>query len=165
MARREGQRGSRGKVRSFLSSPRPSGGQAMERRLRAVERRQYWSLSLVAVLLCGLALLHTWTRVSVIERSRQLGEVKQEGERLTSELHRLKLEKATLASVRRVDSEARVRLGMHRPPRERLILLETLAPARLDSEVEDDAQVDLNARLPRTRAPATGTLGFTGGSR
>lgn len=121
---------------------------AMERRFRAAERRHYWAAALVAAALCGICLFHTWTRVAVLERSRVLGEAKREGERLASELHSLKVEKATLEGVRRVDSEARTRLGMAPPSPDRLIILETLAPERVSPPVIDPERVEANAQLP-----------------
>lgn len=121
--------------------------QAMERRFRAVERRHYWAGLLVASALCGVGLFHTWTRVAVLERSRELGEAKRDGERLASELTKLNIEAAALQNVLRVDAQARTRLNMAPPSPDRLILLETQAPERI-RRVPEASRLEVNARIP-----------------
>lgn len=155
MARRMGRAGRGGKARTRASSrQRGVTSQAMERRLRAAERRHFWTGVLIASAFCFLALTHAWTRVRVLERGNLLGAAGGEMSELLREQSRLVMELDTSGSVLQVDQEARTRLGMQRPSPERLIILETLAPAALDPGREEEL-LDLNARIPSRKGSGT----------
>jgi len=76
-----------------------------------------------ATLACALGLLHTWTRVAVLDRSYRLGAAREEGVRLARERTTLRLEVDTLRAAARVDREARTKLEMGPAAPDRVVVL------------------------------------------
>ena len=91
-------------------------------------QRTFWAMAAVAVLVGVLGVARAWTRVAVMERSRDVGLAREEGLRLTRALHQLDLEQARLSGAGRVTQVAEERLQMRRPGNGQLVPL-TLAPA------------------------------------
>lgn len=86
-------------------------------------RKTFWAAVAVASAFCGLGLLHTWTRVAVLDRSYEASRARGENEKLAREAAKLKLEIATLQGMGRVDREAKVKLDMQKPLPARTVVL------------------------------------------
>jgi len=88
-------------------------------------RRTYWALVSLVGLFTVLGLVHTWTRLAVLDRNYAVGRAQLENDRLHRQLKGLQLEVVTLQRTARVDTEAEQKLGMLRPGLDRRIVLET----------------------------------------
>ena len=98
-------------------------------------RKTFWAAVAVAAAFCALGLLHTWTRVAVLDRSYEASRARGENDKLQREASKLKLEIATLQSMGRVDREAKSKLEMQRPPPDRTVVLTSpgvIASAKLN---------------------------------
>lgn len=121
-------------------SPRRPNG----RRASNWGRRLFWSCTAIAALVCVMGVVHTWTRVAVLERSYELGKARDEHESLLRERARLRLEVATLQAASRVDSHARSSLSMVKPSPERLMVIDA-QPVKVSAR---DAGAALGALRP-----------------
>jgi cell division protein FtsL len=107
--------------------------------------RDVWVLLLVgAVLVAGLV-LYAWPHLAVRQTGIATEQLSRERDRLLEENRKLKLEKASLEDLQRVEGIAARQLGLATPVPERVIVVETPAP------------VPPGARLARSREAAEGT--------
>lgn len=86
-------------------------------------RKTFWVAIGACLLFGGMALVHTWSRIAVIDRSYQVSRARAENEQLQRELVKQRLEVATLQGTLRVANEAKARLQMARPPPERVVVV------------------------------------------
>jgi cell division protein FtsL len=80
-------------------------------------------LAVVLVLVAGFV-LYAWPHLQVRQTSREAELLSRERERLIEQNRKLRLEKAALEDLRRVEAIATRELGMASPPPERLIVVE-----------------------------------------
>jgi cell division protein FtsL len=90
--------------------------------------RDIWLLLLLVAALVGGLVLYAWPNLELREAARVKEQMSRERERLQEENRKLRLEKATLESLRRVESIATRDLGLAPPPPESLVVVERPAP-------------------------------------
>jgi cell division protein FtsL len=101
--------------------------------------RDIWLLiALVAVLVGGLV-LYAWPNLELRHTSAQREQMSRERERLVEENRKLRLERAMLESLRRVESIATRELGLQAPAAERVIVVERPEPAAPGARIARDA--------------------------
>lgn len=86
-------------------------------------RELFWLILLGAVLVLG-GVLYAWPHLQLREASKATQELSREKERLLEENRKLRLEKATLENLRRVETIASRELGMRPPAPENTIVIE-----------------------------------------
>jgi cell division protein FtsL len=111
-------------------------------------RREIWLLIvLVAVLAAGLG-FYAWPALE-IRRAGQAGvDLDREKERLIEENRKLRLEKAALENLRRVESIARKDLGLAAPAPERSVVVEVERPLPPDAKLAGEGAPRREARGP-----------------
>jgi cell division protein FtsL len=87
-------------------------------------RDLFWLLALVAVLVGGLT-LYAWPHFQLRQTSYATEQMAREKERLIEENRKLRLEKATLENLRRVETIAVRDLGLAPPSPERVVVVES----------------------------------------
>jgi cell division protein FtsL len=87
-------------------------------------RDLFWLLALVAVLVGGLT-LYAWPHFQLRQTSQATEQMARERERLIEENRKLRLEKATLENLRRVETIAVRDLGLAPPAPERVVVVES----------------------------------------
>jgi cell division protein FtsL len=90
-------------------------------------RDLWWLLVLVMTLVGGLV-LYAWPHLQIRETSRAQDRMSRERERLLEENRKLRLEKATLQNLRRVENIATRELGLQSPPAPRVVVIERARP-------------------------------------
>jgi cell division protein FtsL len=90
--------------------------------------RDIWLLVLLVGALVGGLVLYAWPNLELREAARVKEQMSRERERLQEENRKLRLEKATLESLRRVESIATRELGLRPPPPEALLVVERPVP-------------------------------------
>lgn len=91
--------------------------------------RDLWTLLvLVAALVAGLV-LYAWPNLQLRQAATAKEELSRERDRLLEQNRKLRLEKAALEDLRRVEAIATRELGLRRPPAEAVIVVER-PPAR-----------------------------------
>ena len=86
-------------------------------------RDLWWLVAVVAVLVFGLV-LYAWPHLQVREVDSARVRMSRERERLVEENRKLRLEKASLQNLRRVEQIAVRDLGLRPPPAEMLVVVE-----------------------------------------
>ena len=82
-----------------------------------------WLLVLVMTLVGGLV-LYAWPHLQIRETSRAQDRMSRQRERLLEENRKLRLEKASLENLRRVENIATRELGLSSPPAARVVVIE-----------------------------------------
>jgi len=90
-------------------------------------RELFWLILLGAVLVLG-GVLYAWPHLQLREAGKEAQELSREKERLLEENRKLRLEKATLENLRRVEVIASRDLGMKPPAPEETIVIELPPP-------------------------------------
>jgi cell division protein FtsL len=90
-------------------------------------RDLWWLILLGAVLVLG-GVLYAWPHLQLREAGREAQELSREKERLLEENRKLRLEKAALQNLRRVEAIATRDLGLKPPAPERTVVVEIEAP-------------------------------------
>jgi cell division protein FtsL len=106
-------------------------------------RDLWWLLLLVAVLVGGLV-LYAWPHLQLRETAMARERLSRERERLLEENRKLRLEKASLENLRRIEAIAVKDLGLRPPSPDRMVVVERPAT------VPPGAQV---ATAPDVQAP------------
>lgn len=88
-------------------------------------RDLFWLLALVAVLVGGLT-LYAWPHFQLRQTSYATEQMAREKDRLIEENRKLRLEKATLENLRRVETIAVRDLGLAPPSPERVVVVESV---------------------------------------
>jgi cell division protein FtsL len=91
--------------------------------------RQLWLLVLLVAALAGSLGLYAWPTLMMRQTGTAAEQLSRERERLVEENRKLRLEKATLEDLQRVEAIARRDLGLAPPAPERLVVVERPAPA------------------------------------
>ena len=78
---------------------------------------------LLGICLVGLALLHVWVRLQVLQLGYVLSTTTKLQGHLEQENRELKLELATLTSPERLQELARIRLGLREPEKHQVVVL------------------------------------------
>jgi cell division protein FtsL len=86
-------------------------------------RELWWLLVLVAALVGGLV-LYAWPHLALRQTGMATEQMYRERERLVEENRKLRLEKASLENLRRVETIAVRDLGLSTPAPERLVVVE-----------------------------------------
>jgi cell division protein FtsL len=86
-----------------------------------------WLLLGVAVLVCG-AVLYAWPHLEMRQTGIATEQMQRERERLLEENRKLRLEKASLENLERVEAIATRHLHLERPAAENVYIVEAPAP-------------------------------------
>lgn len=129
---------------SGLGKAIDNSGVVRERDPRASRDLRY--LLLVVALFVGGMVLYAWPHFELRQTGLLSDRLQREKERLVEENRKLQLEKASLESLRRVESIARRDLGLRTPPAQDVVVVER-APAPLAPE----AMAALPAASPESR--------------
>jgi len=97
-------------------------------------RELLWLILLGAVLVLG-GVLYAWPHLQLREAGKAAQELSRDKERLLEENRKLRLEKATLEDLRRVEAIASRDLGMKPPAPEETIVIELPAPPGTAAQV------------------------------
>ena len=95
----------------------------IDRTRRRQRRRQVLGVVLLALCLVGVALLHVWLRLQVVQIGYALSTTNKLQNQLEQENRELKVELATLTSPDRLEAMARKRLGLTPPEKGQVIIL------------------------------------------
>ncbi len=87
--------------------------------------RDLWWLLAVFMALAGGLGVYAWPHLELRQTSRAQEQLSQERERLVEENRKLRLEKASLENLRRVEAIASKDLGLAPPAADRVIVVET----------------------------------------
>ena len=90
--------------------------------------REIWWLILLAAVLVGGLVLYAWPHLQLRQTASEAVELGKVRERLIEENRKLRLEKAALENLRRVETIAVRDLGLQPPPPERSVVVETPRP-------------------------------------
>jgi cell division protein FtsL len=90
--------------------------------------RDLWVLLLVVAALVGGLALYAWPSLQIHQAGRTAQQMARERERLVEENRKLRLEKASLEDLRRVETIAVRQLKLVTPPPERVVVTEVPAP-------------------------------------
>lgn len=143
-------------MRDETLGPVVLGGKAIDNSqvVREVDPRSYRDLFLlllaVAALVAGLV-MYAWPHLQLRETALAKERLSRERERLVEENRKLRLERASLQSLRRVETIATRELGFVAPPAERVLVVER------PRAVPEGAQLASGAPLEAT--PAAGADG------
>jgi cell division protein FtsL len=99
----------------------------------------------IAVVVSGLV-LYAWPHLKLRQTSIATERLLQERERLVEENRKLRLEKASLENLRRVEAIATHELGMTTPPEDHLYVIERPAPLPKDAQLAQ-------SQVPASPAP------------
>jgi cell division protein FtsL len=97
-------------------------------------RDLWWLLVLVMTLVGGLV-LYAWPHLQIRETSRAQDRMSRERERLLEENRKLRLEKASLENLRRVETIATRDLGLVAPLPEQVVIVDRPAPPPPESQL------------------------------
>jgi cell division protein FtsL len=111
-------------------------------------RELWWLLVLVATLVGGLV-LYAWPHLKIRETSRAQDRMSSERERLLEENRKLRLEKASLENLHRVEAIATRELGLLSPAADHVIVIEAPKTAAPGSQMAKEME-------PPAGAPAAG---------
>ena len=86
--------------------------------------RDIWLLVLLVGALVGGLVLYAWPNLELRQAATAKEELSRERERLLEQNRKLRLEKAALEDLRRVETIATKELGLRRPPAEAVMVVE-----------------------------------------
>jgi cell division protein FtsL len=110
--------------------------------VREVDPRSYRDLGLILVLVMALVgglVLYAWPHLQLRETALAKERLSRERERLVEENRKLRLEKASLENLRRIESIAVRDLGLEVPEAERVIVIERAQPVPPGSHLASGA--------------------------
>jgi len=125
----------------------PIDNSAVVRELDPRSSREIWLLLLLVATLAGGMAAYAWPHFELRQVARERQLLEREKERLLEENRKLRLEKATLENLRRVEMIAVRELGLEPPPAERVVIVEAPAPLPEGAQIATRALGD--AREPR----------------
>ena len=91
--------------------------------------RDLWGLAVLVLTLVGGLVLYAWPHLQIRETARAQDRMSRQRERLLEENRKLRLEKASLQNLRRVETIATRELGLQSPPASRVIVIVRPRPA------------------------------------
>ena len=86
--------------------------------------RDLLGLAVLVLTLVGGLVLYAWPHLQIRETARAQDRMSRQRERLLEENRKLRLEKASLENLRRVENIAIRELGMQSPPAARVVVIE-----------------------------------------
>ena len=86
--------------------------------------RDMWTLLMVVAALVAALVLYAWPNLQLRQAATAKEELSREREQLVEQNRKLRLEKAALEDLRRVEAIATRELGLRRPPAEAVIVVE-----------------------------------------
>jgi cell division protein FtsL len=86
--------------------------------------RDLLGLAVLVLTLVGGLVLYAWPHLQIRETSRAQDRMSRQRERLLEENRKLRLEKASLQNLRRVETIASRDLGLQSPPASRIVVVE-----------------------------------------
>ena len=104
--------------------------------------RDLWILVALVAALAGSLGLYAWPTLMMRQTGTAAEQLSRERERLVEENRKLRLEKASLEDLRRVESIARRDLGLATPPPEQLVVVEKPANAPEGSQVASGSDTE-----------------------
>jgi cell division protein FtsL len=96
---------------------------SLHARLGRRERRLAWQVAATAAVGLAFCLALVWVRLQVVRTGYQLSTARSVEEKLVQQQRELAIELATLTSPRRLESQARTRLGMQDPEPGQIVTL------------------------------------------
>lgn len=102
--------------------------------------RELWLLVGLVAALAGSLGLYAWPTLMMRQTGTAAEQLSRERDRLVEESRKLRLEKATLEDLRRVEAIARRDLGLSTPAPERLVVVERPSAAPEGSRVASGAE-------------------------
>jgi len=168
MIKRAPEAGTRRKSRGPIIPPAPApkklAGLALNERL-VRERDRDRARELVRLLALGVAVLlpllaHVWQQVAFVESAYRAEELRSERDELNHLLREVRMERASLESLDRVEAEARSRLGLIAPPSEAVIPVRPVKPKvdPADAEGSEALRAEAAAVTPERDRDAGGSL-------
>jgi cell division protein FtsL len=115
--------------------------------------RDLWLLVALVAALAGSLGLYAWPTLMMRRTGTAAEQLSRERERLVEENRKLRLEKASLEDLRRVEAIATRELGLATPAPDRLVVVERPAAVPAGARL---ARQDDTARAPRGGAAADG---------
>jgi cell division protein FtsL len=94
--------------------------------------RDLWTLLMVVAALVAGLVLYAWPTLELRQAAVAKQQLSREGDRLREQNRKLRLEKAALEDLRRVEAIAGRQLGLRRPPAEQVVVVEREQPAAPD---------------------------------
>jgi len=110
-----------------LLSTRPIDNSRVVREVDPRSSRELVGLLVLVAALVGGGLLYAWPHLAARQAVAQTVDLERERTRLAEENRKLKLEKASLEDLQRIEKLARERLGLEPPPPERVVVIERQA--------------------------------------
>jgi cell division protein FtsL len=108
-------------------------------------RDLWWLVAVVAMLVLGLV-LYAWPHLQVRQVDSERVRMSREREQLVEMNRKLRLEKATLENLKRVEQIAIRDLGLRTPAPDRLIVVERADPPAADARIAATAAAAAPAR-------------------
>jgi cell division protein FtsL len=135
-----------GLLESTLIGGRTIDNSQVVREVDPRERRDLWAVLLVVLALAVGLGVYAWPHYAAQRTSVATERLQRERERLVDENRKLRLEKASLEDLRRVEKIATEKLGLQAPAPERVVVIERLAApaegARLARHTEGGGAVE-----------------------
>ena len=130
---------SRGPIIPPAPPPKKLAGLALNERL-VRERDRDRARELVRLLALGVAVLlpllaHVWQQVAFVESAYRAEELRSERDQINHLLREVRMERASLESLDRVEAEARGRLGLIAPPSDAVV---PVRPAKPPADATDE---------------------------
>ncbi len=113
--------------------------------------RDLWWLLLLVMTLVGGLVLYAWPHLKIRETSRAQDRMSRERERLLEENRKLRLEKASLENLHRVEAIATRELGLQSPPAGRVIVIEQPRPAAPGAQMAKELGGPAGSPVPGER--------------
>jgi cell division protein FtsL len=102
--------------------------------------RDLWTLLMVVTALVAGLVLYAWPNLELRQAATAKEELSRERERLIEQNRKLKLERAALEDLRRVEAIATRELGLRKPPAEAVTVVERPAERAPDGTLFAHAQ-------------------------
>ncbi len=107
-----------------LLLPKPIDNSQVVREVDPRSNRHLWSLLFIMLALVGGVALYAWPHLAFRQTGMATEQLYRDRERLIEENRKLRLEKATLENLRRVETIAVRDLGLETPRPEKLVVVE-----------------------------------------
>jgi cell division protein FtsL len=119
----------------FVLLPRATSNSRIVREVDPRASRDLWLLMMLVAGLVGGMVLYAWPRVQAHHLDAQTRQYQRQQERLVEENRKLRLDKASLESLARIEILATTHLGLATPAPERLFVVERPAPPPAPSQL------------------------------
>jgi cell division protein FtsL len=110
--------------------------------------RDLWGLAVLVLTLVGGLVLYAWPHLQIRETARAQDRMARQRERLLEENRKLRLERAALQNLRRIETIATRDLGLQSPPPSRVIVIERPQPTPAGAQVAKELGAPAAASAP-----------------